>query len=250
MDIQRQNILDKFNKELKSIEKSNDSNKKMTFYYNIIPLFYFNNLRNDIYVYCKKFIVNYIETLENNNYEYDRFDVKKIIKLISYLDEKKSQLEILKYLSNKLNKEQIRFESEILNKEIILLEIKILKDNFSKKNIINFEYYRIIYLIIIKKYKHLLLLFLLIFGVVIIFTLPAPIDTFAVFRIRYIDYSNLSWLNHILNILSLFADLSNGCQIIPKNLLGLLIIIISKVLFITFIIKFVYYKFSEKFEIK
>jgi hypothetical protein len=76
--------------------------------------------------------------------------------------------------------------------------------------------------------------------------LPAPIDSLAILEVSYEIYTQNSLLNHIMNVFALFADLDNELKVEPIGLFGLMIIIIGKLLFITFIINFFYYKISDK----
>jgi hypothetical protein len=119
-----------------------------------------------------------------------------------------------------------------------------IKQIFESKNYL--LYPKTVFLYLGQSISRLLFGLTVLFIITCIILLPAPIDSIAIFEVTYENYSHCSLLNHIINVLTLFADLENSLKVKPICLFGLLIIIFGKLIFVTFIINFFYFKISDK----
>jgi hypothetical protein len=226
--------------EYKKLSDSINESEKSNVLYNIIMLKVKLSQTDGLYKDIKQFSDSYIETIKMADYGYDNYNYSKIEQLIQYLPSNE-QISILQYITSVSARELPEHDRTWFVTRIHQSEIKQI---FESKNYI--QYPKTVFLYLGQSVVRLLLGLTVLFIITCLILLPASIDSFAIFEVSYEIYSQNSMLNHIMNVLALFADLNNNLKVEPIGLFGLLVIIIGKLLFITFIINFFYYKISDK----
>lgn len=239
------NNIDEFiaNEELK-LEQSVSINEKIGILYNLII---FNNsiLKNkDNYKNIKKLIGYCIEQIKISDYGYDTINYNKLNTVLIFLGYKE-QIAIYKYSLSTLKRELPEHDTEWFLNKLNRAEIN---DILCNRKFI--KYPKAIFLIASTDLKSLLIILLLFIGVVYLVLLPSHYSSLAIFNITYENYSSNFYVNHMLNILSLFSDLDNDFKIVSINGLGLLEIILAKIIFLLLIVNFIYKKVSDKISIK
>lgn len=208
--------------------------------YNIIKLNNKLNQQDNNYRNTKLFIDKYVNSLKSADYGYDNFNYNKINQLIDLLTPEEQE-SILQYIISVTARE---FPEHDRNWFVTR------KHNAEIRKIIHSNLYvlypKIILLYFGQSIQRLLLGFLGLFIITSLILLPAPIEVLAILNITFENFNDTNFLNHILNVFSLFAGLDNNLQIKPVNWLGLFLIIFGKLFFITFISNFIYFKISDK----
>lgn len=226
--------------EYEKITAASSNSEKCNIQYNIIKLKLSNKQVDNIYKDIKQFIDAYIETIKLADYGYDNFNYVKLEQLIELLPSNQ-QIGLLQYITSVAARELPEHDRTWFVSRIHKAEINQILESR------NFLLYPKTFLLYLgQSISRLLLGLTSLFLLTCIIMLPAPIESLAVFNITFENYSQNSFLNHLMNVLSLFADLDNNFKIQPLNFLGLTLIILGKLIFVTFIINFIYYKISDK----
>lgn len=233
-------IRDIIAEEYKKLSASKNESEKSNILYNIIKLKVKSSQSDGLYKDIKQFSDLYIETIKLADYGYDNYNYSKIDQLIEYLP-LNEQISILQYIISVSARELPEHERTWFITRKHKSEIKQIIES---KNYILFP--KTIFLYLGQSIFRLFIGLSVLFIITCLILLPAPVDSLAIFEISYENYSHNSVLNHTMNVLALFADLENNLKVEPIGLFGLMLIIIGKLLFITFIINFFYFKISDK----
>lgn len=208
--------------------------------YNLIVLKGSIQDKNDLYKLSKKFFKYYIEVIKNSNYGYDTFNFNKVKNVLNQMD-LKSQASILQFVISNMTKELPEYEKDWFVCEKNKIQLKDLVCNFNAKNS-----FKIIALFSGLNFYTLLLTLVLVFTLVSIILLPAKFESCQLFEIKYDNYSTDFYVNHVLNILTLFADFDNDFKVKPLNWFATILMIVAKITFITIIVNFIYVKITDK----
>ncbi len=223
-----------------SIEDINSPSEAVNKIYSLILLKKTVNAENEIYKLSKLFIVNYVEVIKNSDYGYDTFNYEKVEKILNCLNYK-SQISILLFIISNMTKELPEYDKDWFICKKNSVQIKDILQNFKVKNVFK--------LISLFSGLNILTLFstlLIVFFFTSIILLPSPLNFCEIFEIKYENYSSDFITNHLLNILTLFADLDNDFKVKPLNGVAILMMLFSKIIFIILIVNFVYVKITEK----
>lgn len=208
---------------------------------NLIKLkFEYNDNRN-IYIYIKLLIEKYIEVIKYSDYGYDTFNYIKLEQVLYYIS-LSQRVSILKYTISRIANELPDFEKDWFINQKNIAEISLIKQNFKK----NPKVFRLIALYAGKNTYYTLISILIVFLIPVIVLLPAPIPQLIWFEISYNNYSDVYFVNHILNLLGFFADIDNDFNIEPQNALASFFFIFYKIIFIILIANFLYTKITDK----
>lgn len=233
-------IEDIINEEYKKLDASLSELEKSNILYNILKLKIKTSQFDGLYKDIKQFADSYIETIKLADYGYDNYNYSKIEQLIEYLPSNQ-QISILQYLISVSSRELPEHDRTWFVTRKHKSEIK---EILESKNCL--LYPKIVFLYLGQSISRLILGLIVLFTITCFILLPAPIDLLSIFQVSYESYSQNSSLNHIMNVLSLFADLENDLKVEPNGLLGFIVIITGKLLFTTFILNFFYFKISDK----
>ncbi len=226
--------------EYKKLADSKTESEKSNVLYNIIKLKINVSSTEGLYKDIKQFIDTYIETIKLADYGYDNYNYSKINQLINYLPSSQ-QISILQYIISVSSRELPEHDRAWFITRKHKSEIK---EIFESRNYV--LYPKTAFLYLGQSITRLLLGLFILFIITCLILLPAPIESLEILEVTIENYSQHSILNHIMNVLTLFADLDNCLKVEPIGLSGLLIIIIGKFLFVILIINFFYFKISDK----
>jgi hypothetical protein len=226
--------------EFEILKSSETANQRANILFNIIKINISITNKTDHYKNIKSFIDNYVESIKSADYGYDNFNYGKIEQIIDSLSPDE-QISMLQYMISITARELPEYDRGWFVTRKHKSEIKkILSDG----NILFFP--KAILLFFGQTISRLLIGLSILFLSTALFLMPAPSESFAVLNVTFEKYSENPFLNHILNVFSLFASLENDLVISPKNWFGLLLIVTGKFAFVVFIINFIYYKISDK----
>lgn len=230
--------------EEEKLRNSTSPGEKINILHNLIVIKNHTNNDHDNYQNIKKLIDLYIENIKVGNYGYDFFNIEKINEVLKFLKHEE-QISILKYALSSIKRELPEYENESIVDSINKIKIK---NIISKKKFTHFPKALLLYSTssIFGLFIVLLAFILIVFAIL----LPSNEFTFSVFTISYETYSVNFILNHLLNILSLFADIDNDLKIQPLNAYGLILMIFAKIVFVLLIINYIYRKLSDKISLK
>lgn len=226
--------------EYKKLNESTSESEKSNILFNIIKLKTKNCQAENLYKDIKQFIDHYIETIKLADYGYDNYNYLKIEQLLEFLPSNQ-QISILQYFTSVSARELPEHDRNWFITRKHKAEINQIVENR------NYTLYpKIILLYLGQSITRLLFGLALLFILTCIMLLPAPSESMAIFEITYESYSQSSFINHLMNVLTLYADIENNVKVEPLNIFGLLAIILGKLLFVTFIVNFIYFKISDK----
>lgn len=200
------------------------------------------NHKNHISVDIKKYLISIIELAELGPIKYDEIRERKIIELLNRL-EKEEKIYYLNFLIRQLQKSS--FENEI--KTFQKLRIKTILQNsindlFKLKSILNiliyFPLYNLFTLFIT------LLIVALISGLIL---LPAQLSWMSIldFKVSYLNICSNFNSNHFLNIFSSMIGVNEDFKIKPKNEFSMIALMIGKIFLFSYVIVFIFNKFSD-----
>lgn len=233
-------VEDIIREEYKKLSVSKSESEKSNILYNIVKLKVKISQSDGLYKDIKQFVDSYIETIKLADYGYDNYNYSKIEQLIDHLSSNQ-QISILQYITSVSSRELPEHERTWFITRKHKSEIKHILE--SKNYLL---YPKTVFLYLGQSITRLLLRLTLLFVITCFILLPAPIDSLAIFDVTYENYSQHSLINHIANVFTLFANIENNLKVEPLSLFGLIVIIIGKLLFITFIINFFYFKITDK----
>ena len=232
-------LLDLISQQKKELAKSNIPNQKVGILYNLIAIKYKEQVDKNIYLDIKQLINNYIDLIRMNNYGYDLIYKEKILTVINYLPIEKKE-SILYYLYSELSREFPELDRSWVHNALKKVRInKLYKD----KTIISLFYALMLYSSM--NILNLILTIAIFVICVAIILLPSPYDWMTVFDINYAYYSDYFMVNHLLNVIAVFADINNGFHIKALNAFGLFIQLVAKFFFFTLIVNFIYKKITS-----
>lgn len=229
-------IVDNLYDKLKKCQYQNNASILI----NIIEIkgrFNMNNYQQPMYVDAKKFIKNYLHSIENMNYGYDCINEEKIFNAIKYL-ELKEQLELLFYTKRFLKTKGFCDNLIIVDKRIVLLRKKIaLKGK---------EFFKFFSLWMSSSIRALFLTLFLYSLTTTLIMLPAPVKWMGIFKIQNYTFYENEFINSFLNSL-LFMTGGNSAQPIiePSCPLGVIVYVLIISLFYLIIVNFVFRKIEN-----
>ena len=229
-------LIEEYGKLGSAISESEKSN----ILFNIVKLKTKSDQVDNLYQDIKKFIDAYIESIKLADYGYDNFNYKKIEQLIECLPFNQ-QISILQYIISVTSREFPEHDRTWFVTRKHKSEIDQIIENRDY-----LLYPKTVFLFLGQSITRLIVGLGLLFLLTSVLLLPSPIEGMAIFDVTYENYSQNAFLNHLMNVLTLFADIENNFKIEPINLTGLLLLILGKTVFITFIVNFLYFKISDK----
>ncbi|NDW11829.1 hypothetical protein D0T50_02870 [Bacteroides sp. 214] len=222
--------------------------KSADLYYYIIQIKHshttLRNHKNSIYVDIKNFIECYIRSIEKRDFGYDVLNINKIITAINNTPNNKEQLSLLMHAYKILKNNHFEVEAESVITLIRNTKLQILKSEKSYK-----KHFKILFHLISYNLIAVFLVLLLILLVSYIIFLPAPLDSLVSLEFKYDNYNENFYINHLLNIICYFFDMSDSVQIKPINSNGVLLILIMKSFYIVCIANYLYQIILERLKL-
>lgn len=188
------------------------------------------NSKNSLYLDVKKFISIYLRNKRVKDYGYEDYDYDLIRSYIMYSgfnDEQKLKLlEYTRYLLSSLSYEYDWIESLIKN---IRLKLAFAKHKFK-------------WILLLSSWNSLTLIasIFIIFGIECVLLLPAPATFMSICTITPVHYSDCSFFNHILNVISLHFDCVDNSAKIEFNSWGLVGLVFWNMLYIIVCVNFLF----------
>jgi len=226
--------------EYEKLYGSMNESEKCNVIYNIIKLKVNISCSEGLYKDIKQFIDLYVETLKLADYGYDNYNYSKIDQLLNHLPSSQ-QISILQYMTSVSSRELPEHDRSWFITRKHKSEIKVI---FENKNFV--LYPKTAFLYFGQSITRLLFGLFILFVITCLILLPAPIESLEILDVKIENYSQFSKLNHIMNVLTLFADIDNSLKVKPIGLSGLLLIIFGKIIFVMLIMNFFYFKISDK----
>ena len=198
-----------------------------------------SNSKNSLYLDVKKFISVYLRNKRVKDYGYEEYDhnlIQTYIMNSNFSDEQKLKLLVYtRYLLSSLSYEYDWLESLIKSVRLKLAYAK----------------HKIKWIFLLSSWNSLTLLasILIIFTVECLFLLPAPAECMAVCTITPVHYSNCSFLNHLLNVISLHFDCIENSAKIEFNAWGIVGLVLWRLLYIIVCVNFLFKNLFSNFEV-
>jgi hypothetical protein len=243
------NINQYINDQLSVIENpGNSPTTKAETLFNLIAVLNFESVRLDLYTYVKKFILYYLDSVEDRTYGYDTIDKEKIIKCIECLN-LDQQVRMLKFLNRNLKKRHIEETWEDFALFEATLIIKTVQIN--KYWLFNPWYLlKVLYFKALNSIAFLLVLLFTIVFVQVVILLPNPSNLWpSLFVIEYQPICKNFFLNHVGNILLNIVEIDSDFKIKPIGFFGVLLLVSGAGFKILILIKFVFDSLLKKIEI-
>lgn len=221
--------------------------KKVNHLNNIIrikkSLYFGIEYEKNVYQDIKKWLIEYINSIDNSSYGYDLFCRKTVKSILSNVSNDK-QIILYTFLI-RLLKINCHINNEIIWCETQIKRIE-LNELWSSPNIFNF--YKIFFLISSYNIYSLFVSLLLLLVCINILFLPETYIGLKLFTITYENYYTDNFiLNHIVNINNYLFNFSNGnFKIESPDLISLLILVSIKLIFYVIIINFIIKEISRK----
>jgi hypothetical protein len=230
--------------EEEKLSKVSNAGEGLNILYNLMILKNKNGDKEGNYKGFKKFIDYYIEVVKLSDYGYDKLNHSKIENLLQLLNYEE-QISALNYAISVSARELPEHDKNWFIERKHSAEVNHIFACHHYK-----LYFKAVMLFCANSLHRLFLVILIFFILVITILLPAFNENLILFNITYDNYSSCFFLNHILNVISHFADLDNDFEINPLNWIGVLLLIVGKLFFILIVVNFVYRKISDKINIK
>ncbi|NQX38228.1 hypothetical protein SAMN05421820_101240 [Pedobacter steynii] len=239
-------IFDLINDEELRLVNATEASEKSTCINNIIQLKLHSSiprLQNDIYVDVKKYIYFYIQSLKEKQYNYDEFSESHIVDLIQLFNVEQ-QFNLLEYALREIKREHlfektIEFEN-LLNK----VEFKKECQNFKFRN-----FFKLFFTGCLYNNWSIAIALITCFMLCFIIYLPAPKDFPVLFKTTYYQVSDSFFLNHCSNILMSIFDIQQDKFVLPVNIWGTLVLILTKCFFIAIVVNVFVDQLKSRFKI-
>lgn len=237
-------VQDLINQQEQLIKNSSDPGFALNTQYNVIALKQNAFPERSLYAEIKTLVHFYVEYIKHAEFGYDYVNVEKLNKLIDALaiDE---QASLIEYTISNFTRELPDLNHDWLLQKKRAIDIEYLfkqhKFTSSVKAIFLYTGTNTISL-----FTTLVFLFLL----TSIVLLPAISDDHVLFKISYHHYTEGYLLNHFMNIIGLFADLEIGMSVEPLNWVAFLLMVLCKILYITFIANYIYIQIIDRLSTK
>lgn len=239
---QTQYITSSIHSETLRLATLNTSDDKFQCLNNIICLKKLINYvgQDSIYLDFKLFLKNYIDAVEEKDSGYDNISIARISTQLDgmCLEE---QISLLKFFKKLLIIKAYLDEAKDCD-----LHLQVLKLEFYKKNKSLLNYGKLVAIWSSSSFWKLIGLLFCFYCLASLFLMPAYFESFQLFKVTYITLSSNFLMNHLLNVLSIFFDLDNSSMKIEANSpLALILMIMSKIIYITILVNFLTKKFVE-----
>lgn len=197
------------------------------------------NSKNSLYLDVKRFIYLYLNTKKIKDFGYEEYDYKLIQDYImnsGFNDERKFKL--LLYTRNILS--TLSYEYDWLKKPLKRVRLDLAFKNHKFK-----------WILLLSSWSPLTLFvsILLIFALECLFLLPAPIPCMSVCTIIPVHYSDCSFFNHILNVVSLHFDCIENSAKIQFHSWGIVGLVLWNMLYIIVCVNFLFKNLFSNFEV-
>lgn len=217
--------------------KAKNADTKQQLMFNIIEIKQTYNCKDykyPLYTDVKYFIKFYFASKEFKDYGYDTINSEKLLDCIKKLDEER-QLSILRYLERTL--QQLFMDTEWVEKQIN----KVLTIIYKKKH----NLFLWILYFSTSSFLRTMMTVLILYLIVCLILIPVNNPIIHVFNIEYENYSSNLILNHLTNFLSFAFDLDTDFKIVCVSWFGVIIKSITKLLFITIFVNYLYLKIQK-----
>ena len=197
------------------------------------------NSKNSLYLDVKKFISAYLHNKKRKDFGYEDYDYRIIRDYIlnsGFNDEQKFKL--LLYTRNLLS--SLSYEYDWIEKDIKRVRLKLAYANHKFK-----------WILLLSSWNPYTLLasILIIFALECLLLLPAPAPCMAVCTVIPVHYSDCSFFNHILNVLSLHFDCIENSAKIQFYSWGIVGLVLWNMIYIIVCVNFLFKNLFSNFEV-
>ncbi|HTA63767.1 MAG TPA: hypothetical protein VK835_14990 [Bacteroidia bacterium] len=202
------------------------------------------NEKYSVYTDIKKCFLYYIKASEEQEHDYSEISLKFIENKIKAFP-LKEKISLLSFFMRNLKKNG---HDEIASncKELIHAEkIRLCWQEKGLTNVIKF-----ISIWSTQTMWHLVITILVFFLFTTIALLPAPLICMEWIEVKKESFSSNYFINHLANTISLLFDFDEGVKVKGNNIGGVILIMFSKVIFISIIINYFVKEIIEKIKIK
>lgn len=197
----------------------------------------------NVYQDFKIFITHYIQIINLERFGYDEFNFDHIKKKIDYLP-LSERIKIISFLKKNLKHEGFIVESDLVEKYHRKTNLQSLLKNASIKSIWKIFFHASSY--------NLFSLLLTLLGLILISSialLKSPFNWMAIFEVKVDHYSNFGIVNNALNILSYISGFEGQFVAKPINSGGVIVLIVTKLLYLIIIVNFIIKEIQKKLNI-
>lgn len=197
------------------------------------------NSKNSLYLDVKKFISVYLRNKRVKDFGYEDYDsglIKDYIMDSNFNDEQKFKL--LLYTRNLLSSLSYEYDWLEIHLKRVRLNLAFKKNKFK-------------WIFLLSSWSPLTLLasILIIFAIECLFLLPAPTPCMSVCTITPVHYSDCSFLNHILNVISLHFDIIENSAKIKFYPCGIICLVLWNMVYIIVCVNFLFKNLFSNFEV-
>lgn len=195
--------------------------------------------KNSLYLDIKKFIYEYLHNKRRKDYGYEEYDyniIKGYIYCSGFNEEQKLKLLIYtRYILSSLS-----YENEWIESHIKKVRLKIA-----------FKKHKLKWLLILSSWNSITLLasILILFGVECVLLLPAPFEWMEVCTITPVHYTDCSFFNHVLNVISLHFDCIENSAKVKFSSWGIVGLLFWSFLYIMVCVNFLFKNLFSNFEV-
>lgn len=188
------------------------------------------SIKQSLYCDIKGWCYNYIVSKQEKDYGYDSYEHSRIKEKItdSSLNDRQrlALVHYVKYILSQYNDDGAWLNEEMTKSKLAILK----KENWLK------------YLILLSSSnkKRCVITILLFYIVELVILLPAPLECMQVFDFQQTNYSTVSWLNYMANVLALKIDWIEGPRLGCLNWIGVVMCGIWLLVYIVFIVNILF----------
>jgi hypothetical protein len=197
----------------------------------------------DIYLDIKKFIKEYILSIEEGRYGYDIIRVKRILEYIGFV-KNEAKVSLFYFTKRLLIHYGFDDEFKVIETSMKKIEIKLLFENFRFSKL-----FKLFYLISTYNTITILLVIFLIILVGWIIILPAPEWSNVLFKVEIANYTEELWLNYLLNYIGGLLKINNQYKIMPINPIGVIILAFGRIFVVLFLVNVLLRELNNKLNI-
>lgn len=202
------------------------------------------NENDSVYLDLKKMIKYYILAVENKECGYDKVNVDLVCCKINKIELRERQNLFYFFKRELLKKsfldESIECENYIYNNKILILkQSKKIKDKI-----------KLLFLMSSKNIINLITSFLIIFLIIYIIQLKAPVKFMEFYSVNYLQMHSNVFLNDISNILIMLINLNDEVSLKPTNILAIIFLGFLKLLYVSLFVNYFWKKIIDYIKIK
>ncbi|WP_313157070.1 hypothetical protein [Sphingobacterium multivorum] len=194
------------------------------------------------YKLAKKFIIKYIEEIDDSSYGYDFINLNKLIDLLGLFNPEQ-RLKLCEFYINRI----VQYDQSIEISDLHRTRLKCLKELLKKD--FNIKYLSFfLFKVVLERPRYIITSIIISIIFLTIILLPAPIQEMEMFNLTLEEYANNNILNTFYNVIAMLLDLDNDFKIQPLNNFGSPIIFLGRIVYMLIIIGTIGQYINSKFQ--